>query len=129
MDRCQAMSQCVPTIVEVTARTAHQTYHGIADSWGLVVIWRSGLDTSLSHDDGSPLEFHFDDAHGVLVKDLALDLQIRGQAPDRGEDLRSEAFVALSQRVGAIAAEHQLVLMTLEKFARLILVAKHRIQP
>ncbi len=30
MERCQEISQCVPTIAEVTARTAHHTYHGIA---------------------------------------------------------------------------------------------------
>ena len=30
MERCQEISQCVPTIAEVTARTAHQTYHGVA---------------------------------------------------------------------------------------------------
>src|SRR5712691_10594357 len=98
MERCQAMSQCVPTIVDVTARTAHQTYHGTADSWGLVVIWRSGIDTQLSHADGICLELHFDDAHGVLVKDLALDLRIRRQQPDCGEDLHAEASIALSQR-------------------------------
>src|SRR5258708_13462087 len=97
MERCQAMSQCVPTIVDVTARTAHQTYQGTADSWGLVVIWRSGLDTSLSHDDGSPLEFHFDDAHGVLVKDLSLDLPTRGEPRDRCEALRATPFISLPQ--------------------------------
>ena len=32
IDRCQAMSQWDPTIAEVTAMTADQTYHGMADS-------------------------------------------------------------------------------------------------
>src|SRR6476660_4208518 len=38
MERCQAMSQCVPTMAEVTASTAHQTYHGTADSRTLVIV-------------------------------------------------------------------------------------------
>src|SRR5262249_31595080 len=87
-----------------------------------------GLDISLSHDDGNPLELRFDDAHGVLVKDLALDLRIRGEAPDCREDLRPEALFALSQGVSAIASEHQLILVALEELAGLILVAKHGIQ-
>ena len=36
IERCHAMSQWVPTIAEVTAITAHHTYHGIAD-------WRDGV--------------------------------------------------------------------------------------
>src|SRR6185436_7819733 len=44
MERCQAMSQCVPTIADVTATTAHQTYQGTADSCVFVVISRSDLD-------------------------------------------------------------------------------------
>jgi len=31
MERCQEISQCVPTIAEVTAITEHQTYQGIAE--------------------------------------------------------------------------------------------------
>ena len=31
IERCQAISQCVPTIAEVTAATAHQTYQGMGD--------------------------------------------------------------------------------------------------
>ena len=31
MERCHDMSQCVPTMAEVTATTAHHTYQGIAE--------------------------------------------------------------------------------------------------
>src|SRR5438046_3555381 len=41
IERCQAMSQCVPTMAEVTASTASQRYHGTADPCALVIILRS----------------------------------------------------------------------------------------
>jgi len=28
MERCQEISQCTPVMAQVTAATAHQTYHG-----------------------------------------------------------------------------------------------------
>ena len=31
MERCHEMSQCVPTMAEVTARTEHHTYQGIEE--------------------------------------------------------------------------------------------------
>src|SRR5712692_6534631 len=37
MERCQAMSQCIPTMADVTATTAHQTYHGVVDSFRSVI--------------------------------------------------------------------------------------------
>src|SRR5438105_12398368 len=47
IDRCQAMSQWDPTIAEVTAMTADQTYHGTADSReGVIGL---AISTVLSH--------------------------------------------------------------------------------
>ncbi len=74
-------------------------------------------------------KLHLDDAHGILMKDFALHLRVRRESPDRGEDLRPEALLALADCVGAIAAEHQLVLVSLEELAGVILVAEHGIQP
>src|SRR5947207_15620804 len=80
-------------------------------------------------DISDPSELHLDDTHRVLVEDLALYLRVRRQAPDSGEDLRSETLFAFAKRVGAIAAEHQLILVTLEELAGLILIAEHGVQP
>src|SRR5438046_3036391 len=47
IERCQAMSQCDPTIAEVTAMTADQTYHEMADSReGVIGL---AISTVLSH--------------------------------------------------------------------------------
>ena len=35
MERCQEISQCVPTMAEVTAMTEHHTYQGIAGRTGV----------------------------------------------------------------------------------------------
>ena len=60
---------------------------------------------------------------GVFVEELALDCFQGGEPAHYGESLRAGAFFAFSLRVRAIAAEHQFVLVPLEKAARVIFVA------
>ena len=45
MERCQEISQCVPTIAEVTAITEHQTYQGIAAADAALVRSAERTDT------------------------------------------------------------------------------------
>ena len=45
MERCQEISQCVPTIAEVTAMTEHQTYQGIAAADAALVLSAERTDT------------------------------------------------------------------------------------
>src|SRR5206468_11656930 len=64
----------------------------------------------------------------VLVKDFSFDGFVRRKPPNRGDDLRAQTFWTGPNRILAIAAEHQFVLMPFQKAGREILVAGQRIQ-
>src|ERR1035437_5325594 len=65
---------------------------------------------------------------GVPVEQLALDVLARRQAADGGNHLRAATLRALAIQVVAVAAEHQLVLVALDEFAGVVLVARERIE-
>ena len=64
----------------------------------------------------------------VLVQDFPFDGFVRREPANRGEDLRAQTFWTGPNRILAIAAEHQFVLMPVQKTGREILVAGQRIQ-
>src|SRR5438552_18029607 len=64
----------------------------------------------------------------VLVKNLSFDGLVRRETADGSEDLRALAFLAGADRVLAITAEYELILMPLQKARREIRVARQGIQ-
>jgi len=62
------------------------------------------------------------------MKDLLRDIARGRKSLQSGDALRSGAAGAASIAVAAIAAEHELVLVTSEKSARMVLVPQQRVQ-
>jgi len=60
---------------------------------------------------------------GVSIKQLALDLFARRQPPQGSDGLGALAAEARARHIIAIAAVNQLVLVALDKIARMVLVA------
>jgi hypothetical protein len=64
----------------------------------------------------------------ILVEQFPLDLPARREAPDIGQYLRSLATNPLAQRIVAISAEHQFVLVFFDKLFGVCFIAGEEVQ-